>query len=184
MPSTCGAVPAGRASSRDGWRRAKGRRQRMFCEGPTLLGKVCPKEGTRVRVLGVYHDTAWYGAVGHRGSRGRGSGVVIGERRSGVWQVVPEWVRGTGQAGRTAPAGWIRQGRSRGSIYVCCTTARLCEVASADSGMSARIVRLIFTCPRKTLRRPHEPAVPLRSPPTFGWFGGPTRPGHACASRP
>ena len=22
------------------------------------LGKVCPKEGTRVRVLGVYHDTA------------------------------------------------------------------------------------------------------------------------------
>jgi len=61
----------------------------MFCEGPTLLGKVCPKEGTRVRVLGVYHDTAWYGAVGHRGSRGRGSGVAIGERRSGIWQVVP-----------------------------------------------------------------------------------------------
>ena len=24
----------------------------------------------------MYHDTAWYGAVGHRGSRGRGSGVV------------------------------------------------------------------------------------------------------------
>ena len=32
-------------------------------QGPTLLqtlllGKVCPKEGTRVRVLGVYRDTA------------------------------------------------------------------------------------------------------------------------------
>ena len=93
----------------------------MFCEGPTLLGKVCPKEGTRVRVLGVYHDTAWYGAVGHRGSRGRGSGVVIGERRSGVWQVVPEWVRGIGQAGRTSPAECVQQGRSRGSICVCCT---------------------------------------------------------------
>ena len=47
-------------------------------------GKVCPKEGTRVRILGMYHDMAWYGAVGHRGSRGRGSGVVIGERRSGI----------------------------------------------------------------------------------------------------
>ena len=51
----------------------------------TLLGKVCPKEGTRVRVLGVYHNMAWYSAVGHRGGRGRGSGVVVGERRSGIW---------------------------------------------------------------------------------------------------
>ena len=23
-------------------------------------GKVCPKEGTRVRILGMYHDMAWY----------------------------------------------------------------------------------------------------------------------------
>ena len=30
-----------------------------------FIRKVCPKEGTRVRVLGVYHNTAWYGAVGH-----------------------------------------------------------------------------------------------------------------------
>ena len=44
-----------------------------------------PKEGTRVRILGVYHNMAWYSAVGHRGSRGRGSGVVVGERRSGIW---------------------------------------------------------------------------------------------------
>ena len=27
--------------------------------------KVCPKEGTRVRIPGVYHITTWYGAVGH-----------------------------------------------------------------------------------------------------------------------
>ena len=83
---------------------------------------VCPKEGTRVRVLGLYHNMAWYGAVGHWGSGGRGSGVVIGERRSGLRQVAPEWVRGTRQAGRTTPAGWIQQGRSRRSICVCCTT--------------------------------------------------------------
>ena len=44
-----------------------------------------PKGGHSRRVLGVYHNTAWYGAVGHRGRRGRGSGVVIGERRSGIW---------------------------------------------------------------------------------------------------
>ena len=30
-----------------------------------IRGKVCPKEGTRVRVLRLYHNTAWYGAVGH-----------------------------------------------------------------------------------------------------------------------
>ena len=29
--------------------------------------------------------------------------MVIWERRSGIWQVVPEWVRGSGQAGRTSP---------------------------------------------------------------------------------
>ena len=27
--------------------------------------KVCPKEGTRVRIPGMYHITTWYGAVGH-----------------------------------------------------------------------------------------------------------------------
>ena len=27
--------------------------------------KVYPKEGTRVRIPGVYHITTWYGAVGH-----------------------------------------------------------------------------------------------------------------------
>ena len=58
----------------------------------TYLLTYCPQEGTRVRVLGLYHNTAWYDAVGHWGSGGRGSGVVIGERRSGIWQVVPEWV--------------------------------------------------------------------------------------------
>jgi hypothetical protein len=25
-------------------------------------------EGTRVRILGMYHDTAWHGAVGHTGT--------------------------------------------------------------------------------------------------------------------
>jgi hypothetical protein len=29
--------------------------------------KVYPKEGTRVRIPGVYHITTWYGAVGHWG---------------------------------------------------------------------------------------------------------------------
>ena len=58
--------------------------------------KVCPKEGTRVRILGMYHDTA-YGAVGHRGGRGRGvaRGVDVGEQRNGIRQMVPELVRGT-----------------------------------------------------------------------------------------
>ena len=32
-----------------------------------------------------------------------------------------KWVRGTGQAGRTSSAEWTQQGRSRGSICVCCT---------------------------------------------------------------
>ena len=27
--------------------------------------KVYPKEGTRVRIPGMYHITTWYGAVGH-----------------------------------------------------------------------------------------------------------------------
>ena len=29
--------------------------------------KVYPKEGTRVRIPGMYHITTWYGAVGHWG---------------------------------------------------------------------------------------------------------------------
>ena len=110
----------------------------------------------------------WYGAVGHRGSRGRGAGVEIGERRGGVRQVVPELVRGTGQAGLTSPAEWMQQGRSRGTV------ARIdlrllhhpdCEAASADSGASARInLRLV-------------PARPLRlhvsRPASFSLFTPP-----------
>ena len=35
--------------------------------------KAYPKEGTRVRIPGVYHITTWYGAVGHRGAWERGA---------------------------------------------------------------------------------------------------------------
>ena len=42
--------------------------------------------------------------------------MVIGERRSGIWQVVPELVRGTGQAGLTSPVEWVQQQRIRFKI--------------------------------------------------------------------
>ena len=35
--------------------------------------------------------------------------MEIGEQRGGKRQVVPELVRGTGQAGLTSPAEWIQQ---------------------------------------------------------------------------
>ena len=89
------------------------------------------------------------------------------------------WVRGTGQAGRTSPAGWTQQGRSRGSICVCCTIptvrsllltpARPLGSFSGDSrppALAATCQLPGSACPRKALRRPHEGCCPLRSPPT------------------
>ena len=73
-------------------------------------------------------------SVGHRGGRGRGSGVVVGERRSGIWQMVSETGSGHRAGGADLVAGCIRQGRSRGSICVYRTTRardRRCSDTSA-----------------------------------------------------
>jgi hypothetical protein len=56
------------------------RRVQSFGEGP----RPSLKDGVR-GVKPMYHNMAWYSAVGHRGGRGRGSGGVVGERRSGIW---------------------------------------------------------------------------------------------------
>ena len=57
------------------------------------IRKVYPKEGTRVRIPGVYHITTWYGAVGHWGA----------------------WERGAidGDAGRESMVGRVRAGSER-----------------------------------------------------------------------
>ena len=79
----------------------------------------------------------------------------------------PKRVRGTGQAGQTSPAGWARQGRSRGSICVYRTTRvwdRRCSDTSAIIALRLAPIRpsrqhyahllVRFTPPPLTRRRP------------------------------
>ena len=65
----------------------------------------------------------------------------------------PKWVRGTGQAGQTSLAGWIRQGRSRGSICVYRITRvwdRRCSDTSATIALRLAPIRP----PRRPVSRP------------------------------